>query len=301
MHRRTFLGRAAAAVAAGYPAKSVADVALGGGTLTTVSDGVLMLPLSLPEDVPADDLAELAARFGLVAGEATPRPLNVTLWRGGGRTVLFDAGSGPSFVDTAGQLYDNLDAAGVSFDEITDVVFTHAHPDHIWGILDDFDEVPFPSASLWIGQREFEFWSDPSSLDSLGDTVQFFAVGAQRRLEAIADRLQFLSDGDEVLPGITARASFGHTPGHLSFAIEDGGDRALILGDAVTNAHLQFARPGWPADSDQEPETAATSRQAILSEAAASGARIVGYHLPDGGIGRVEADGEGYRFVADAA
>lgn len=269
--------------------------------MTTVSDGTLRLPLSLPTGVPQDELQALVDQFGLIAGQASVRPLNVSLWRSGDRVVLFDAGSGPAFVDSAGALYVNLEAAGVALDAITDVVFTHAHPDHIWGILDDFDELPFHNARLWIGQEEFEAWTDPATFESLDESVQFFAVGAQRRLEAIADNLEFITDGTEFIPGIRAVATFGHTPGHMSFVIRDGGEEALILGDAVTNPHLHFARPLWPSSNDQVPDMAARTRARILSDLSASGMRVVGYHLPGNGIGRVEADGEGYRFVPEGA
>lgn len=301
MKRRNFLAGSLAFGAAGYATKSVANLQIGGSVLTTVSDGSLQLPLGLPEGVAEDELAALVEQFGLNIGEVSDRPLNVTLWRAGERAVLFDAGSGPAFVDSAGTLYENLDAAGVSLDEITDVVFTHAHPDHLWGILDDFDEVPFPSARLWIGKKEHDFWIDPAAMDALDASRQFFAVGAQRRLEAIADTLEFIVDGDEFIPGLTAINTFGHTPGHMSFAIQDGGETAMVLGDCVTNAHLHFARPGWPTDGDQDPDVAAATRLRVLSDLASSGERVIGYHLPEGGIGRVEADGDGYRFVPDGA
>ncbi|MCG6882354.1 MAG: MBL fold metallo-hydrolase [Silicimonas sp.] len=297
MRRREFMAMSAGLLALGAPLRSIARTSLGGGTLTTISDGTLALPLALPQDVPAAELAELSARFGLEPSATTPRPLNVTLWQSGDRTVLFDAGSGPAFVDTAGALYDNLDAVGVALEQVTDVVFTHAHPDHIWGIIDDFDEIAFPEAQLWIGQSEYDYWTDPATTDSLDETRKFFAVGAARRLEAIAGNLTTFADGDEVLPGITARMTPGHTPGHMSFLVSDGGQRALVLGDAATNGHLNFARPDWPSDSDQDREQAAETRARLFRDLAGEATMLIGYHLPGDGLGRVEAEGDGYRFV----
>ena len=274
---------------------------LGTADLITVSDGSLVLPLSLPAGVPADELAALTQRFGLTDGEVDPRTLNVSLWRSGGRTVLIDAGSGSQFLPTAGELYDNLDAAGVALDEVTDVVFTHGHPDHLWGILDDFDEIAFPEAALHIGGTEADFWMDPATVDALPEALKIFAVGAARRLEAIADRVQTYTDGDEVVPGLTAVATPGHTPGHMSLRAESGGDSVMILGDAVVNDHLNFARPAWPSGSDHDPETAAATRVRLLGEMADTGMTVIGYHLPGDGIGRVEADGDGFRFVPEGA
>lgn len=298
--RRTVLSGAAALSASTLlPLRSIAQIALGDATLTTVSDGSLSLPLALPEGVPAEELAQIADRFDLEEGAAPPRPLNVTLWQSGDRTVLIDAGSGSQFIPSAGELYANLEAAGIALDDITDVVFTHAHPDHLWGILDDFDEIAFPEAQLWIGEAERAYWTDADAFADLPEDRQSFAIGAARRLEAIADRLQTYRDGDSPVPGLTAILTPGHTPGHMSLRADSGGASAVILGDAVTNDHLNFARPGWPSASDQDPETAATTRAALLAELADTAEAVIGYHLPDDGIGRVGRDGDGYRFIPE--
>lgn len=297
MKRRDFIAGGLALGAAGMPCRSVAQMVLGNGTLTTISDGTLALPLALPKNVPDNELQDVIARFGLMDGEMRARPLNVTLWEDGDRLVLFDAGSGPVFVDTAGALYENLDAAGYALDQVTDVIFTHAHPDHIWGIVDDFDEIAFPEARLWIGQKEFDFWMDPGATELLDEARQFFAVGARRRLEAISETVELFDDGDEVITGVTARASYGHTPGHMSFVVGTGDDQFVVLGDAVANGHVQFARPDWESANDQNPGQAAETRAVLLNELAASGSIVTGYHLPGNGIGRVRVEGGGYAFV----
>lgn len=298
LNRRSFLGGVAALPLA---PRMVRALTLGSAELITISDGSISLPTALPAGVPAEELAELANRFGLEEGATPARPLNVTLFRTGDRTVLIDAGSGAQFLPTAGELYDNLDAAGVALEDITDVVFTHGHPDHLWGILDDFDEIAFPEAELHIAQAEADYWMDPATVENIPAERQMFAVGAARRLEAIADGLNTFGDGDTVLPGLTAVLTPGHTPGHMSLRLESDGEAAMVLGDAVVNAHLNFARPGWASGSDQDPERAAETRVRLLAELADTGMLSVGYHLPGDGIGRVEIDGDGYRFVAEGA
>ncbi|MCX7645266.1 MAG: MBL fold metallo-hydrolase [Rhodobacteraceae bacterium] len=273
----------------------------GGATLETLSDGTLVLPASFVlGDLPADAAGAILAAAGLEPAAQFTAPCNVTLFRDGARTVLFDAGAGRGFVDSAGRLPEALDAIGLAPEEVTHVLFTHGHPDHLWGILDEFEEPLFPSAELVMGRLEHAYWTDPATAETIGPMRAGFAAGAARRLEVLGDAVRLVEDGEEVLPGITARLTPGHTPGHMAFAVGAAGGQALVLGDAVGNHHLAFARPDWPAPSDQDAAAGAATRAALLAELAGSGVPIVGFHLPDGGIGRVGRGGAegGYRFIA---
>ncbi len=171
---------------------------------------------------------------------------------------------------------------------ITHVVFfTHAHPDHLWGVLDDFDDLVFANATYMIGQTEWDYWRDPNTVSTIGE-ARVLAVGAARRLEALEDVIQFFADGDEVLPGVMALATFGHTPGHMSFEVRAGSEAMLIGGDAIGNHHVAFARPDWAGGADQDPERAALTRLRLLDMLAQDKMALMGFHLPHGGLGRVE-------------
>jgi glyoxylase-like metal-dependent hydrolase (beta-lactamase superfamily II) len=300
--RQILKAMGATGLAAGLGGAGGRVIAAGDGrTVMTASDGNLVLPGDFVFDgLPEAELADILARHGVSRDEVQP-PCNVTVMRDGDRTVLFDAGAGPGFMPSAGELLDTLHDTGVAPDEVTDVVFTHGHPDHLWGVLDAFDELTFQQAAYHFGQAEWDYWSDPDTVDTIGEARAAFAVGAGRRLEAIAERTTFFTDGDEVLPGVMAHATGGHTPGHMSFEVAAGGETVLVVGDAITNAHVNFARPEWPSGSDQDAERGARTRQRLLDMAAAEGMRIIGFHLPDGGIGRVERTGDAYRFVTEAA
>lgn len=290
--RRTFLVASAASLL--LPRLVVAEVDLGdGGTLTTVSDGNLVLPRDFVfAPMPEDALPKVLAPFELDASMLMPE-CNLALLRRKDRTILFDTGAGPDFQPTAGRLLDALDLVGVAPEEVTDVVFTHAHPDHIWGVLDDFDELLFSEAVHYIGTAEYAYWIDPATIDKIGEGRTTFAVGAARRLEVIAERLEFFEDEDEVVPGVEAVLTPGHTPGHMAFRVGD----TMILGDAIGNHHVAFARPDWPSGSDQDQAMAANTRLRLFDRIIADELSIVGFHLPGGGIGKVETAGEGYRFV----
>lgn len=279
--------------------RAFAQVSLGDKTITSVSDGNLVLPGDFAfEGLPQEELAKVLAEHGLSRDEVRP-PCNLTLLQDGERTVLFDAGSGPSFMPSAGELVETLDGLGLGPDDITHIVFTHAHPDHLWGVLDDFDDLLFTEAEFMMGQTEWDYWMDPNTVDTIGEARAAFAVGAGRRLEAIEDRMTFIADGQEVLPGVLAHDSFGHTPGHMSFEIRSGTDAVMVVGDAIGNGHVAFAHPEWPSGSDQDPETGMATRLRLLDMLAADQMQIVGFHLPDGGVGRVERTDSAYRFVQE--
>ena len=288
--RRRVLGTALAFGALATRSWAATEATFGDFVLTTLSDGRLVLPANAIVP-PGEDRAAMLALAG-VTGDAAEIPLNVTLLRRGADLVLFDTGSGPDFVATAGLLPEALSAAGIAPEDVTHVVFTHGHPDHFWGVLDEFDEPRFANAKHFMGAAERDFWADPATLAALPEDRKTFASGAARRIEALGERLETFGDGDTVLDGITARLTAGHTPGHMAFAL---GEQAIVLGDVAANL-IGFARPDLPNANDTDPAAAAATRKQMLGELAASGLPMVGYHMPGGGIGKVAAAGSAFAF-----
>ena len=301
MDRRKVLAGMSAALACG-PAirlRAAHQMRLGETEIMSASDGTLVLPTAFFfGELPQEELAGILAEHGLSSDTLEP-PCNVTVMRRGSEITLFDAGAGASFMPSAGALMDSLDALGIAPEEVSHVVFTHAHPDHIWGVLDDFDELVFPEAHYLIGQKEWDYWRDPNTVNTIDEARASFAVGAQRRLEAIEERCTFFADGDEILPGVMALATFGHTPGHMAFELREGNEALLIGGDAIGNHHVAFARPDWASGADQDTDMAAVTRARLLDKLAHEQMPLLGFHLPEGGIGRVERKSSGYQFVTE--
>jgi len=280
-------------------AQSSDAISFGDGELFMLGDGRMRLPVGflVPESLPAAERDAALALAG-IDDDVVERPLNVTLWRRKEHTVLFDAGSGSQFLDGTGRLAESLEVAGVDPTEITDVVFTHAHPDHLWGVLDDFDDLLFTEATYHIGAREHDHWMDDATLARTPEERQGFVVGAQNRLPLIDDRLRRFRGGEELLPGIEAVDTFGHTPGHTSFVLHaEGGEPIMVIGDALAHGVLSFAQPALPFSGDEDSDAAVATRRVLLDRLAGDGMRAIGYHLQSPGLGRVERDGDAYRWV----
>ncbi|MBN9672563.1 MBL fold metallo-hydrolase [Roseibium aggregatum] len=285
---------------AGVPGRAVAEasLAVGDHELTVFSDGHLSLPMNfvLPNQS-EQEISELLTPHGLATDALRP-DCNVTLLRSGDRLVLFDVGAGANFQPTAGELPGKLDEAGIDPSDITDVVLTHGHPDHLWGILDDFDDPFYPEATIWVPQAEWDFWRADDTLAKTPEARKSFVVGAQARFEAIEDQVSMIKPDQEIFPGVEAVDTSGHTPGHMSYAIHGGAESVFIIGDAITNSIISFEKPEWISGTDTDGEKGVKTRLRLLDRLAQDKSRVIGFHFPNPGEGRVEKTGDGYTYVA---
>ncbi len=274
-------------------------VQLSDGTLKVLSDGYLSLPVSgmFSSDEQAAEAADLFRQAGL-SMEVSEPPCNVTLWQTKDRIVLFDVGSGSQFMDTAGLLPSQLEAMDIDLAEVTDVVFTHAHPDHCWGLLDDFDELLCPQATYYMHGAEYDYWMSEETLNNTPESGLGMVAGARNRLPLIEPQLKRFDWGDEIIPGIEAVDTHGHTPGHTSFTIHSGSESLLVLGDALIHSVISFQKPGWKWRSDADPEAAIETRKRLLDRLVADQINMVAYHLPSSGYGHVERSNGAYQFVS---
>lgn len=260
--------------------------------ITVVSDGYLTLPadIIMPEVEEAARLSILAEMGG---GHASaPLATNVPVIRTGEELVLIDVGSGRQFQDTCGALPENMRRNGIDPIDVTAVLFTHAHPDHMGGILDDRGNLVFPNAEYFLSREEWEFWEDDCRLP---DPLKVFGQGARSNFRAIAGRLNLIEPGQRLLDGMEVLSTPGHTPGHVSFSL-DGQGELFITGDALTNPIISFQHPDWRFGFDTDHEAASHTRQQLLDRLASTRAQVLGYHWKRPGLGSVERDGAAFRL-----
>ncbi len=271
---------------------------LGAFEITVVSDGNLTTPANLL-GVNADGaevVSFLEKRF--LDPVTNYAHTNHVIVNTGEAMVLVDVGSGDKFQTSAGRLIENLEAAEIDPSDITHVALTHAHPDHIWGMMDDFgDEPRFPEATYAMGAAEYDWWMKDGRVDDVADGLKPFVVGAQNALSPVAAATAMLSDNDEIVPGVRMIASPGHTLGHMSVVIESEGEQLLVVGDAINHAYVSFERPNWQFGFDMDKELAVKTRNRLLDMAATDRIAVSGYHLPFPGVGHVVREGDAYRFI----
>lgn len=312
--RRTFVASAAAAsavlgidrkvafadskVAADSVAAGFHRFRVGDAEVTTLFDGIWSKPHDekFIRNATVEETKAALARAGLPT-EAVTIPFTVTLVKTGGRTIMFDSGTGAQLAPTAGKLSASMKAAGVDPASIDTIAVTHFHPDHIFGLMAKDTNAPvYPKAQIVVPEAELAWWTDEGVFAKLPPERHGLAKRVQATLGKW-ENVKRVGDGGEVAPGVVAVFAHGHTAGHTTYVVGSGKDELIVLAD-ITNIPALFARhPGWHVSFDADPVQAEASRRRMFDRAIADRAMITGYHYGMPGAGRIEKDGSAYAFV----
>jgi glyoxylase-like metal-dependent hydrolase (beta-lactamase superfamily II) len=204
--------------------------------------------------------------------------------------VLIDAGAGPELAPNS-RFLDLLRAEGVPPDEVTDVLFTHLHYDHVgWATLDGGPT--FPNAIYRCGRDGWTYFVEE---DRDHPTERL----SRPLLEGVAERLEPW-DGDVTLwPGVDIVAAAGHTPGSSIIVLSTPEERAVLLGDVV-HCPAQLLHPDWTALGDVNPQQAVATRERLAREFDDPSVHLAGAHFPGLRFGRVARGSSGRRQWAFA-
>lgn len=265
-----------------------------------ISDGVLPLPTeTMSTNV---DPAEREAWFKdmFLGPDAFDWALNVLVVRSGDQTILIDAGLGGQFdgFPRAGQSLRRIEAAGIDLGSVTDVVLTHMHMDHVGGLLgDDVKSRLRPDLRIHVAAAEVDFWAAPdfSQTDMPDPVPEVLRSTAKQFLDQYHNKLQTFEEEHEVAPGVVARRTGGHTPGHSVITVTAGEERLTFAGDIVFP--VAFDHPDWHNGFEHDPEESVRVRIRMLQEAAASGELLVATHMPFPSVGHVALNGDRFRWV----
>ncbi|HSX70137.1 MAG TPA: MBL fold metallo-hydrolase [Pseudomonas sp.] len=274
---------------------------LGDIDVLVISDGVLPLPTETMS-TNADPAARAAWFKDMHLGpDMFDWALNVLVVRSGEQIVLVDAGLGGQFpgFPRAGQFPKRLEAAGIDLGEVTDVIITHMHMDHIGGLLVDAVKQRLrPDVRIHVTATEVAFWDTPDFAHTAmpAPVPDVLRATAQQFIAHYRGNLHIFDDEHEVAPGVVAKLTGGHTPGHCIVHVNSGGERLTFAGDALFP--VAFDHPDWHNGFEHDPEESVHVRVRLLREAAASGELFVATHLPFPSVGRVAVEGDAFRWIA---
>ena len=245
--------------------------------------------------------AGLAAAFYPPDMMATP--YNPVVINTGAKLVAIDPGVGEAAFATSkgasGQFQANLKAAGIDRGAIDIVLISHFHGDHINGILDASGQLAFPKAEVLVPSVEWKYFMDDGEMSRApAGRMQDVFKNARRVFDAIGRKVTQYEAGKDVIAGIAAVATPGHTPGHVSHVVSSGKASVYVQADVTHVPHLFARNPGWHAFYDQDGPMAEATRRKVYDMLAAERMPVQGFHYPFPSLAHVEKTATGYREVA---
>ncbi len=216
-----------------------------------------------------------------------------------GKEKLLLGGGTPTFMGaTLGQLPANMAAAGINPDDITNILLTHTHPDHVAALGKQDGSKGFKNAALMLSEAEWNFIHDDAIRSATPKDFQGAIDYARSALAPYKDSREMFAGEKELFSGIMSSPLPGHTPGHTGYELHSKGEKLFFWGDVVHFSTLQFANPDWKVVFDADAEMARKSRRAIFERAATQKMAIAGAHVDFPGIGYVEKSGDAYRYIS---
>lgn len=262
-------------------------IALSDGTASRHLDQILSDPGQVRDELSADHQSE-----------PVPLSINAYLINSGSHVVLIDSGAGELFGPASGALISNLRAAGYTPGQIDVILLTHIHADHSGG-LSVGGVRQFPNATVYVDMRDVDYFVTREDSANESEVIRKQVKESRATVGPYleANKIAFIKDNGEVIPGITSRRQPGHTPGHTAYLVESSGHALLLWGDIVHSSEVQFAHPSVTALYDVAPGEAADTRLLQLRFAADRGLVVASAHISFPGFGHIRRVGDAYQWV----
>ncbi|MBD0415642.1 MBL fold metallo-hydrolase [Oryzicola mucosus] len=264
---------------------------LGDFEVISIQDGIRVADGPHPTFGSDQEAAEVAALLeaNMLPSDKFANGFTPVLIKAGDDLVLFDTGFGAAGqANGLGKLKSRMQAAGYKPEDVSIVVITHMHGDHIGGLMEN-GAPAFANARYVMGQTEYDFWTAP---DRLSGPTEGNAKAVAANIKPLAEKATFIGDNGSVVSGITGIAAPGHTPGHMVFNVESAGKRLVLTADTANHYVVSLQKPDWQVRFDMDKEAAAATRRKVFGMIAADKVPFIGYHMPFPSVGFVtERDG----------
>jgi glyoxylase-like metal-dependent hydrolase (beta-lactamase superfamily II) len=296
--RLTIVGSASAQPAP-EAGKGVYKYKVGSVEVTALYDGVWKKPHdpAFIKNASVDETKAALANAGMTT-EYMPIPLTVIALKVGDRLIMVDSGSGVGqWQPTAVSLPDNMRAAGINAAQVSTILISHFHPDHIFGLMEKGTNAPiYPNAELVVNATEYKWWTEPGRVEKLPEARR--PLG--QRINSVFPgwkNFRLVEGEKEVAPGIHLVNTPGHTPGHSAFLVASGNQQLMISNDTAYVPALLAPHPEWQGAYDQDGPLAVETRRKLIDRVIADKIAICGAHFPFPGLGTFAKDGTGYAFT----
>ncbi|GGH06834.1 MBL fold metallo-hydrolase [Pedobacter zeae] len=305
----TILGKTLAKkeISAGRQPAGFRKLKLGELDLFVLSDGYIR-DTNVADYSPRADVARLKSilKNNFRPVEYIDMAMNILLVKTNDKLILFDSGMGIFADANTGKILKSLAEAGFSPSEITDIFISHAHPDHIGGLIGKNGTLIYPNAKHHLSKTEFDFWMRATEKDFQNsglikqlDFLKTLLPAIRNILTKIQSKISYYDYQKPLYGNFSFISAPGHTPGMTLVKITSGNDELLVVADLVHNDLILFPHPEWGFSGDTDLDIAIASRKKILNQLAETKTRIIGYHLPWPGLGYVKKTGDGLAWVQE--
>ena len=228
-------------------------------------------------------------------------PYNPIVINTGGKLAVIDTGFGEAAYKSSqglnGQFLTNLAAAGIDANTVDAVIISHYHGDHINGLLKSDNSLAFPNAEILVPAPEHKYWMDDGEMSRASTPrIEGLFKNVRRVMHGeVLKRLRTYEWNREIIPGVIAVGTPGHSPGHTCHIITSGPSKVYVQGD-LTHAPFLFVRnPGWHPYFDHDPIRAEATRRKVYDMLVAEKMLVQAIHYPFPSLAHIEKTATGYR------